>query len=268
MQIALLSFNHPELTHRAAISALGFASGLDIHLIHNGSRPDVVEQLQTQLPQVNHHWLKDNRGYSGGVNFALDKVFAIAPWALLLTNDCEIQQLGSPPVEPGFYAPQILVRKTGRVDSLGGKVNLVRAHLSHLKARDHEMNYVPGTAFWLHRNVWQSAGPFDESLHTYWEDVDFSLRVQKHGGFLGLTEETQIRHGIGKTCHKDTFYTTYLYQRNRATVSRRHLQGKIARLRLEANLAWELSRNFWRLMRARRARDGALVVRAYLDALK
>src|SRR6185437_1526529 len=82
--------------------------------------------------------------------------------------------------------------------------------------------YVPGTAFWLDRKTWQTIGPFDESLHTYWEDVDFSARAHLHGAYVGVHPETAIVHSVGKTCHKLPFYTQYLFQRNRRVVSQRY----------------------------------------------
>jgi len=65
------------------------------------------------------------------------------------------------------------------------------------------------------QNTFEQLQGFDERFHTYWEDVDFSLRAHKKNISLGYCDKTIFRHKIGKTCHKDRFYTYELFQRNR-----------------------------------------------------
>lgn len=84
-----------------------------------------------------------------------------------------------------------------------------------------DLSYVPGTAFWIHRELFENFY-FDENLGTYWEDVDLSLKVKKSAYPLILSPQTEILHSVGKTCHKDVFYTTYLFQRNRKKVCLTH----------------------------------------------
>ncbi len=62
----------------------------------------------------------------------------------------------------------------------------------------------------------------DESLHTYWEDVDYSARTYLKGYKIGVIKDLKILHRVGKTCHQKPFYTTFLFQRNKRIVSIRH----------------------------------------------
>src|SRR5690606_27636188 len=116
------------------------------------------------------------------------------------------------PYKPAFVAPLIHQRRYGRIDSLGGQFFPNKAHLRHLKTPE-EFNsipkseiYVPGTAFLLHRDIFAKVGPFDESLHTYWEDVEYSQRVNEKKLPIQFTTEFELIHSVGKTCHKNSFY--------------------------------------------------------------
>jgi GT2 family glycosyltransferase len=82
--------------------------------------------------------------------------------------------------------------------------------------------YIPGTAFWLHRDVYLQVGGFDTTLGTYWEDVDFSQRAWELNFNLGFCERTKMIHSVGKTCHKKRYYTSYLFLRNKYYVSQKY----------------------------------------------
>jgi GT2 family glycosyltransferase len=253
----ILSFNHPDLTERCVRSALEILPPETIVLVHNGSEERWIHRQQKQFPQIHHLILKHNKGFTGGANAGLRKAFEQTAWVLFLTNDCKLLKTTNPPQEPGFFAPLIWARKIGRIDSLGGVLDLQRAHLRHLKepnfkATAQERFYVPGTAFWMHRSVFERAEGFDEGLGTYWEDVDLSLKAAKLGLRLDIEPDTEILHGIGKTCHSSSHYTTYLYQRNRRRVCLKQAEKKPW---LRAQMLIHLSRS-WLSLGLRKMRRG------------
>jgi hypothetical protein len=234
IKLVVLSYNHPELTARTLISAQKLVSDSDLLLVHNGSLAQHQKKLQADFPGLTHLVLPENRHFSGGANAGLQAAFASNPqieWVLFLTNDCQLLSLTRPQSATALIAPLIYARKHGRVDSLGGKFHVRKAHLSHCKSeeefRQSARPYIPGTAFWIHRGVFEKTRGFDESLQTYWEDVDLSQRVRGLGLTLATDARTEVLHAIGKTCHKDTLYTTYLYQRNRKRVSLKYASQKV-----------------------------------------
>lgn len=230
---------------------MAFHHPSEITLIHNGSLPDHRQKLKHSFPTINHFDIEVNKGFTGGANTGLKEVFKNYEWIYFITNDCELVTPLTIPKDSGFYAPTIFRRKIGVVDSKGGKLNLAIGKLHHCKTReDFEKNnsfiksYIPGTAFILHRDYFAQVGEFDESLHTYWEDVDFSLRALKLGLKLSMSEENQLTHKIGKTCHKDKFYTQHLFWKNRETITKRHA-GALASIFFKGKLKYEhLERNF------------------------
>lgn len=232
MQAVVLSYNHPQLTSRCIDSCLRFFKEKDIHLIHNGSQNQFVQQQLEKFPGISHHILETNKGFTGGANQALARVFKKADWALFITNDCELLSMNIPTenLKPGLYAPLIYRRKSQRVDSFGGHLDTQTGKLSHVTEPKGSGQldcqfYVPGTAFIIDKNSYKKAGGFDEKLGTYWEDVDFSLRCHKLKIPLRQTKDFVFRHGVGKTCHKHSYYTNYLFQRNRIRICRRWRAG-------------------------------------------
>lgn len=240
--ILILSFNHPQLTERCVRSALQFHK--NIFLVHNGSRPENVESLRQAFPEITHIVLADNRGYSGGANHGIRLALQKYDWVLFLTNDCELIKPVRAPEERGWVAPLIWRRKVGRIDSLGGVVNLKNGEAQHWRKSDsfvqsHSQKhfYIPGSAFWIDQESWAKLGGFHEPLGTYWEDIELSLRAPHLNVKLLQDPGTEILHRVGKTCHKHRHYTTYLYQRNRFIVSWQH-----------SATPWRFGISYWKSM--------------------
>jgi GT2 family glycosyltransferase len=295
---AILSYNHPEITARCVRSVLRFtlasgsSSNSPVHkssnsyellkpdqiiLVHNGSRSENVETLRQQFPQIQHLVMVENRGFSGGANAALLASFRQSDWCFFITNDTELIRL--PEVnsqvlkKPAYIAPRIHFRRFGRIDSIGGQVFTSTGHLRHLKTAEEFFSipkkeiYVPGTAFLIHKGIFESVGEFDEALHTYWEDVEYSLRVSEKNLPIQFTTEIELIHSVGKTCHKDPYYTSYLYHRNRARVCRQKTQWVqgygLARAQLEFHLMYDYLKYSYRFAKKRRWDDVKSITRAY-----
>lgn len=231
LTFAILSYNHPVITARCVSSVLKLVPLENIILFHNGSELRHIEELETKFPQIQHWRLEKNKGYSGGANEIFRRSFEKSEWVFLLTNDTELTtwDLDLSNLPSGIYSPQIWLRKVGRVDSCGGLFNSRRGRLQHLRSpltkKDlswGQFLYAPGTAFLLSRKVYQDIGRMDESLHTYWEDVDYGARATKKDLLMDFLPTVQLIHQGRKTSGKDPFYTRFLFQRNRVLVSWRH----------------------------------------------
>ncbi len=231
LTLAILSYNHPVITARCVSAALKFISAENVALLHNGTSPKHIETLKIQFPQIRHWSLEKNSGYSGGVNEIFRQGFKTSEWIFLLTNDTEITHwdLNTNNLQPGLYSPKVWLRKPGRIDYCGGLFDSRWAWIRHLEKplsqealSQGQYLYVPGTAFLLSQEVYKKLGGMDESLHTYWEDVDFGARATKQKIIIGFIPQIQLIHQGRKTTGKDSFYTGFLFQRNRFLISWRH----------------------------------------------
>lgn len=230
-EIVILSYNHPQLTTQTIQSVLNLSINADkIHLVHNGSLPQHTEALKIAFPQINHLVMQQNKGFSGGANYGLKEIFKCTERILFLTNDIEAIELPQNfPEHLDLFSIYILKRNTTHVDSVIGAIDLKKGHLSHIKDLSHlkpkQTTYIPGTAFGITKAAFARLDGFDETLHTYWEDVELSLRAHKLGLKLGSCDWFKIKHKIGKTCHKDRFYTLFLFQRNRKRILKKYGTG-------------------------------------------
>ena len=273
LAVCVLSYNHPEITAKCVKSVLRFYPAEAVYLTHNGSSEKNKNELEKNFPEIHHISIEQNRGYSGGANFALHHIFQKYDWCFFITNDCELTQVGSTPKKAALIAPQIHFRKIGRIDSVGGQFFANRGHLRHLKSVEEFRSipqgqcYIPGTAFLMHKDIFENTMGFDESFHTYWEDVDLSLRAHKLGHELNYDTHFQVIHSVGKTCHKEPYYTTYLFHRNRARVSRKCTPWSdnfgLTRSQLEFNLLVDFCLYSSRFIRQKKWDRAQNLLRAY-----
>ena len=234
--IVILSYNHPELTKKTVDSVLSFGfPPAQTLLIHNGSDPKNVNYLKTTFSEIEHVSVSENKGYTGGANFGLNHGFSKNNSILFLTNDTEVLRLPETfPNDTDLFSILISKRNSATIDSLFGEVNLRTGALKHVrqlssvKQKDHIKMYIPGTAFGITKKAFHILNGFDETYHTYWDDVDLSLRAQQMHLRLGYQSGFQVKHKIGKTCHKHRFYTLYLFQRNKQRFLKRFSVSKLS----------------------------------------
>lgn len=245
-EIVILSYNHPEHTARCVQSVLDVIKKMTIDkkifLIHNGSEKKHTQQLMSQFDAslVEHIVIESNKGFSGGANYGLKKTFTDldTDWILFLTNDTELVTLGPPPTESGLFSITLHKRKlNGSIDSIMGSIDLKCGQLKHIQSQSelsilsnqpNHVPYVPGTAFWIHKDIFSTTSGFDECFHTYWEDVDLSYRIYTDKKYkIDYHSSTVAIHKIGKTCHKNDFYTYFLFQRNRKRFMIKHKKASL-----------------------------------------
>lgn len=275
--VAVLHYNKIRLTRRC-LDSLGRAGLAPERIIclDNGSMRDVARDLAREYPDIQHHRLEKNRGFSGGFNAALTRVFADgADVCVFLTNDTVFHGGADRHLvravaknNAGMAAPCIrYLSNPDAIDSLGAYFDAETASLAHYHRQDlppilvPDRDYIPGTALAVTRDAFMTLGGADESYHTYWEDVDMCFRAHAAGIPLVRVPGAQIDHGVGQTCHKKPFYTMYLFQRNRLTFCRRHLTGKVLAR------AERLIRADWTGMRREKAKRGDTRRLNYLNEL-
>ncbi|MBC9227706.1 glycosyltransferase family 2 protein [Aeromicrobium sp. zg-636] len=64
---------------------------------------------------------------------------------------------------------------------------------------EHRLDWLSGACFATTPAMWEASGGFDDDYFLYWEDVDFSKRVQDAGGTVRVVREAQAWHDEGGT---------------------------------------------------------------------
>ncbi len=241
--IVVLYYNKIKLTESCINSILdaGYMAR-DIYCFDNGSKAEVFEEVKQKYPLCRHHRCAENKGYSGGFNQALDWAFNSGISSVLfLTNDTiayggalEACSRTAVKTGAGMVAPGIVYLSDGySIDSIGGWFDASTCMLNHYHNHglplilDPSKDYIPGTALWIHKDLFYQLGGTDETFHMYWEDVDLCFRANRENLPLARCYEAKIGHGVGQTCRKKPLYTTFYFHRNRVRFCKKYLEGDV-----------------------------------------
>ncbi len=83
----------------------------------------------------------------------------------------------------------------GRVNFLLGTVSQSRSRRQAQRARD--VGFLPGAALAVAPRAWREVGGFDPAFFLYNEDLDFCLRLRRHGYTLRFTPQAAAVHHLG-----------------------------------------------------------------------
>ena len=91
-----------------------------------------------------------------------------------------------------------------------GRVDLRHGRLRVTDAGDGPA-WLSGACFAVHRGLWERLGGMDGDYFLYWEDVDLSLRAQRHGARLVLVDDIVVVHEVGGTQQQQASGKSSLY---------------------------------------------------------
>jgi N-acetylglucosaminyl-diphospho-decaprenol L-rhamnosyltransferase len=211
---------------------LGGAEGRRFHL---GADRRVVTVLRS----------RENRGYSGGVNFCIAAARTDWDFIWVLNPDTfpEADALGAlvrRQAEGGYgiVGSKIVFVADGRVQLWGGLKYwplLGRSRsLGHgqpaevtpdLRGVEAALEIVAGTSMFVSKDYIQTIGMMDEDFFVYYEDTEWSLR---RGNFrLGYAHDSVVHHVAGSTSgsagprSKRSRFSIYLSERNRVIIAKK-----------------------------------------------
>lgn len=160
--------NSLELTKRAVASVLEQDVPVQLRVIDNGSVDGTARWLQSQIPRVMSWTFRPGLGVSASWNFALTDAFRTADHALVVNNDVVLRPdtLRELMADGGPFVTAV------SVDNIAGIqtefVKNVRPHPDF-------------SCFLIRKAVWETVGPFDESMVHYCSDGDYHLRMYRAG---------------------------------------------------------------------------------------
>lgn len=237
--VSVLAYNSPETTAET-LRSLRRQSHADYHLlvIDNASHDDSLEQLTREFPGLEVRRLPENRGYTGGVNFALDLARAEGYDCLLAaTHDVEIEpralehllETARARPEAGVVGGVEFDPRTGRARaSAGGAYSKWFSRLTWGSAppaetaagEPREVFCVHGALLLLTKKAVAQGVRLDENLFMYFDEVDLGFQLGAKGLRALVDRRVVFSHNRGPETFKP--WVGRLMQRNRLYVARKH----------------------------------------------
>ncbi len=242
VSIILLNWNQYELT-AACINSLRRCTypNMEVIVVDQASRDGSAERLQINYPEVKLIANRVNTGFTGGNNQGMKA--ALGEYFLLLNNDTVVHQSFLEPLvdalenDPHAAAASPLIRfffNPTFIQYAGGpeKIDLIRGRntwrgwktrIPHQFSAVEETSAAHGAAFMIKSSVVEKIGMLDEKLFIYYEEYDWSLRIQQAGHSILFVPGSEILHKESMTLTKDNPFRTKLMARNRLWLSRKYL---------------------------------------------
>jgi N-acetylglucosaminyl-diphospho-decaprenol L-rhamnosyltransferase len=205
-------------------------------LVDNASQDGLPELARREFPGLEVRRLPENRGYTGGINFALDLARKEGYDCLLAaTHDVEVgpraleQLLETAAAHPeaGVVGAVEFDPRTGRERaSAGGVYSKWLSRLSWESApaaelpAPREVFCVHGALLLLTKSALAAGVRMDENLFMYFDEVDLGFQLGEKGLRALVDRRVVFRHNRGP----ETFapWVGRLMQRNRLYVARKH----------------------------------------------
>ena len=152
---------------------------------------------------------KKNEGFSKANNIGID--YALKnnyDYTILINNDTIVEKnlievlLKTAQGENFSVVQPLILKYNGKeIWNAGGRINyffgnfITRKKVVNSLNSSHELiEWFTGCCCLFKTNIFKEIGKLDESFFAYYEDVDFSLRLKKHGYKIGFTSKTHVYH--------------------------------------------------------------------------
>lgn len=212
-------------------------SSFEIIIVDNHSTDETEVLIAHEYPHIIYEPLSDNYGFTKAVNHGAHK--AKGRFLLFLNNDCfleenTIQQLMNfLHTNPHYIATQPIVKnKSNNIEQIGYTIDLARARahpvrdpsyfhknidilnqphqsLEHHVFKNKSVYGLSATCLLIHKDIFMDIGMFDESFHSYLEDVDLFLRLALQGYQFSPTLTATCMHKHMATSSTMGYYKEY-----------------------------------------------------------
>jgi GT2 family glycosyltransferase len=212
--IVIVNWNTYKLT-RSCIVSLNkcIHKNFEIFLVDNNSSDESVEKLKKEFKDLHFILNNENTGFCKANNQAIEKILSENTYnfIMLLNSDTEVSPFFIKPLIDTFNSNE----KIGAVQPLilnwsdkstiwkyEGDINRTFGITSHRRKNkifsDKKMKsyteWASGCCIFTTPSIFKEVGLFDEIFFTYYEDVDWSIRLKKQNYLIALSKLSEVYH--------------------------------------------------------------------------
>lgn len=247
--IVILNYNGEEMLRKFLPSVVNH-SFYPVIVVDNASQDNSLGFVKDKYKQIRLIELKENSGYVGGYNQALNQIKGEFEYYILLNSDIEVSSgwdailidwLHS---HPDFAAlqPKILSYQNpeyfdyagaggGFLDRLG--YPYCRGRIFSSIERDSgqyddtiEVDWSSGACMVIRASCFHDLGGFDDRFFAHMEEIDICWRFKRAGYKIGYTGSVEIWHVGGATLSRTNPFKTFLNFRNNLLMLHNNLNKK------------------------------------------
>lgn len=192
ISVIMPSYNQAQFLPAAIDSVLSYAGDLELIVMDGGSTDGSVQVLERYSPRISH-W---QSAPDGGQAAAINAGFARARGELLCwlnSDDMHVPGALARVAAAAGATPRRFLRYGSAIhlrEGDGLSAVLAPAHPTDGGRLTYDDVVVQPSAFWS-RDVWESTGPLDETMHFAF-DWDWFIRAQAHADFDHVDEVCSI----------------------------------------------------------------------------
>ncbi|MCB0721386.1 MAG: glycosyltransferase family 2 protein [Ignavibacteriae bacterium] len=213
-------------------------------MVDNSSEDNSVAYVKEKFPQVMVLELETNRGFAGGVNEGIRFAQNFNPdYILLLNNDIEctptfLEEMakGFKTEDTGSAACKMLnYYNRMKIDDAGDFIKkkgspYARGHgeIDQGQYNEEEFIFGPCAGAAMYRSgIFDEIGYFDEDFFAYYEDVDFSFRMQLAGYKCFYNPKAVCYHKRGASTEGNHGFQTMLCEKNLVAIRLKNYPSSI-----------------------------------------
>jgi GT2 family glycosyltransferase len=266
--VVILNFNGEKLLEQFLPSVMQYSGEAKIIVVDNGSSDRSIQVLQTKFPTVQRIEFKQNLGFCGGYNEALQQLDH--PIVVLLNSDVEVTAgwLQSPHELFERYTciaavqPKILAQKNKTEFEYAGAGGAFIDLMGYPYCRGRIFNtlekdagqyndqlpvfWASGACLFIRREKFLEAGGLDQDFFAHMEEIDLCWRLHRLGHQVWYDGNSTVYHVGGGTLSQGSPRKTFLNFRNGLTLLVKNLSpGELKwKLPLRLVLDWAAALNF------------------------
>jgi GT2 family glycosyltransferase len=246
--VVILNYNGLHWLNKFLEDVILKSKEAEIYVADNASTDQSLDYVEQHFPSVKIVENKDNTGYAGGYNNALQHI--CADYYILLNSDVEVTDNWISPIieqmekDKSIAACQPKIKKYDEkthfeyAGACGGFIDkygypYCRGRIFDNLEEDKgqydnpiEVFWASGACLFLRSSAFYEVGGFDWDFFAHMEEIDLCWKLKNKGYKIMCIPQSTVYHVGGGTLKNGSYFKTYLNYRNNLLMLYKNLEPK------------------------------------------